>query len=145
MPHSSLHSDAVLACSACGLMDVLANLAPCGRHGGLCTFLRAASRVTWLVFAPGCCLHIDSRVSLMGVLGLYRGQHGGVTSEQSSTPPGVAPQCWGWPHPGGGDGKYVLRSSRITMPSRSCLGSYTSRGCSHALSRGTTWGKDGSR
>jgi hypothetical protein len=99
--------DIVPACSACCLMDVLANR-PCGCRVGFCTCMRAASRVIWPAFAHGCCPHIDLRVSLTGVLGLYRDWCGDVMWEQGSTPSGVAPQCRGWPHRGGGDGKDML-------------------------------------
>jgi hypothetical protein len=120
VPHSSSHSDVVPASSACGLIDVLVNLGLYRHHGGFRTCLRSASRVVCLVFAPGRYPCVDSRVSLTGILGLYRGWCGDVLSEHGSTPPSVAPQCQGWPHRGGGDGKNMLRSPRVTAPSWLC-------------------------
>jgi hypothetical protein len=101
VPHDSLRSDTVPACSACDLIDCLANPGPCGRRGGFCTCLRATSRVIWPVFTPGRCPYIDSRVSLTGALGLHRGRRGGVTSEQDSTSSVVPPQCRAWLHSAG--------------------------------------------
>jgi hypothetical protein len=142
MPHSRSHSNVVLACSACDLMDVLTNLDPCRRRGSFRTCLRSASRVTRPVFAPDHHPCVDSRVLLMGELMLYRDRCGDVPSEQGSTPSGMALHCTRAKVT-----KDAVCSPCVTAPPGGALSHcpYITRGCPHTPSRGAVWGKDESR
>jgi hypothetical protein len=69
-----------MAHNTCDLMVVLVNLGPDTRRGGSCSCPGATSRVVMLGLLPGHRPYADSRVRLMGDLGLYSGRRGGVQS-----------------------------------------------------------------
>jgi hypothetical protein len=152
--HGISHSTVVLAYSARDVMVVLANRNSHRRHGGSCACMGTVSRVVLPMSASGHHPCAGSRVWLMGELWLHRSWRGDVPSEQGFTAPGMAPQCWGWPH--------IAEDGRTgeEMAERTCFAylaswrhpshapgqqSYTLPGCPHAFSRGSAWGKAGSR
>jgi hypothetical protein len=77
-----------------------------------------------------------------------RGRSGGVPSEQGSSRQNRAPHRRVWLY-SDGEVKEKMRSAHPASPCRPggalSRRSYTARGCSHTLSRGTMWGKDESR